>query len=288
MIKNFFYNVIEKFNNACQSVKNFFWNIKEFFISTKDGLSESVKEGRDFLCDDHDRKLGLTEVFGSYRHTCPECGVEIFTEDIFCEECSKQITLLSGDKCPRCGRKVSGNHSCNICRNNHHYFDRGFSAFDYDGLIVKYILNMKFYGKAYLYHMFAKYLAHVYMRSNISADFVTFVPMTKKSIKERGYNQSELLAREFSHLTGIPLFTGVIKKHETEFQKRLNAEGRRKNMRDVFKVEGDTRGKSFLIIDDVMTTCATIDSLSKAFKRKNSSKIYAITIASTSEKIAKN
>lgn len=288
MIKNFFYNIIEKIDNAWQSVKDFFLRIKSFFISTKDGFSDSIKEGRDFLYDEHDRKLGLTEVFGSYRHTCPECGVEIFSEDIFCEECSKQIHLLSGDKCPRCGRKVPGNHSCNICRSHHHYFDRGFSAFDYDGLIVKYILNMKFYGKAYLYHMFAGYLAHIYIRNNISADFVTFVPMTDKSKKERGYNQSELLAREFSHLTGIPLFTGVIKKRETKFQKRLNAEDRRKNMKDVFKVEGNVTGKSFLIIDDVMTTCATIDSLSKTFKRKNSSKIYAITIASTSEKIAKN
>ncbi len=269
-------------------IKNVKNKVVLIFSKLKSSFVADIKCGQDFISNDHDRKFGLIETIGSYRHTCPECGVEIFTEDIFCEECSKQITLLSGDKCPRCGRKVTGNHSCNICRNNHHYFDKGFSAFDYDGLIVKYILNMKFYGKAYLYHVFAQYLAHVYMRSNISVDFVTFVPMTSKGIKERGYNQAELLAKEFSHMTGIPLFEGVVKKRETAFQKRLNAEDRRKNMKDVFKVVGNVKGNSFLIIDDVMTTCATIDSLSKAFKRKNSSKIYAITIASTSEKIAKN
>ncbi|MFI3166710.1 MAG: ComF family protein [Bacillota bacterium] len=260
---------------------------KKLQLKIKALFASDLKAIDEYISDDHQRKYALTETLGSYRHICPECGKEMFNDDVFCEECSKLIVMLSGDKCPKCGRKVMGNVSCNICRTHRHDFDRAFTAFNYEGIVVKYILNMKFYGKAYLYHMFAKYLAYVYLKSNIEADFVSFVPMTKKGQKQRGYNQSELLAKEFSYLTGIPLFYGVIKKRETKFQKRLNAEDRRKNMQDVFRVEGDIKNKNILVIDDVMTTGATLDSVAKALKRSNASKIYAITIAATAEKFAK-
>lgn len=262
--------------------------ISKILNKIKFSFAKDIKAVDKYFANQHKIKHGLNELYGSYRHACPECGKEMFTDEVFCEECSKQIVMLSGNRCPRCGRKVEGNYSCNICRTHHHYFDRAFTAFDYEGLVVKYILNMKFYDKSYLYHMFAQYLAHVYLKCNIEVDFVTFVPMTKKSIDERGYNQSELLAREFSHLTGIPLFLGAIKKRETLFQKRLNAEDRRANMKNVFRIEGNVKGKNILIIDDVMTTCATIDSVAKELKLKNASKIYAITIAATSEKLQKN
>lgn len=250
-------------------------------------FKREIQECAKFCKDKETAKQKIVESFSCSRYECLECGKELFSDEIFCEECSTLFPVLSGNVCPKCGRFCIGNGSCYICKTTQHSFDRAFSAFDYNGMIAKHILNMKMYGKAYLAKPLAQYLAYVYMANNIEADLVTFVPMTQTAIKERGYNQSELLAKEFSHLTGLPLFDGVIKKKETLFQKRLSAEDRRKNMKGVFAVKGDVKGKKIILIDDVMTTCATVDSVAKALKLKNSSKIYAITIASTGEKIAK-
>ncbi len=270
-------------------MEDFISKIKDLISKIKNYLydDKSKKDVQDFFNNKQERKHELTDILGCYRHICLECGEELFEDKHFCDECWANFELLSGDMCPKCGRKVIGNTACNICKITNHSFDRAFSAFDYDSIIRKYIINMKFNNMTYLYRPLATYLAHIYLKNDIDVDYVTYVPMTKKATKDRGYNQSMLLAEEFSFLTGIEIFYGVEKIKETLYQKRLNAEDRRENMKNVFAVTGDVKGRNILVIDDVMTTCATVDSLAKVLKRKNAKKEFVLTLTSTGEKFTK-
>ena len=220
----------------------------------------------------------------SYTYTCISCQKEMFDDDFFCKECSDKVEMITENKCEKCGRKIIGKGHCFICKTTEHNFEKAYSAFNYGGDIAILIMKMKFDDGLFLVKVFSHYLAYIYALSNVSADFVTYVPMTKKSEKERGYNQSYHLAIEFSKLTGIPVFDKIEKIKNTQLQKRLNFDERMKNLKGAYEVKEDLAGKSVIMIDDVMTTCATFNTLAKALKRKNAKKVYAFSIASTGER----
>ena len=119
-------------------------------------------------------------------------------------------------------------------------------------------------------------------REFADVDAVTFVPMTKKAIRRRGYNQSKLLAEAISRATGKELLCAVEKKRENADQRVLTRQEREENMKDVFAVsdKAQVKGKRILIADDTLTTGATASALAEVLKKAGAADVYLITVAS--------
>lgn len=153
------------------------------------------------------------------------------------------------------------------------------------GNIAELLHGMKYKGRKKLCYTMGRVLAAELSGSGFfdGIDFFIPVPLHKERLKQRGYNQSELLARGISDSTGIPLMTGVIKRvhnnatqtHKSGFERWQNAEG-------LFALSGNggvLSGKHVLIVDDVLTTGATIASCIDVLKNVSDIKISVVTLA---------
>ena len=112
------------------------------------------------------------------------------------------------------------------------------------------------------------------------------VPMAVRALRRRGYNQAELLARELSALTGLPVLTAAEKRRETPPQKSLSRREREKNLEGCFHVTDRkaVRGKKLIIVDDAYTTGATVDVLAAVLRRAGAEKVYAVAVTSVRDK----
>ena len=217
------------------------------------------------------------------RWTCNACGKEIFA-DYFCEECLNKVVEIAENKCNHCGRLTAyPTKFCDSCKEVNINFDRALSVFDYKEPISFLIQNFKYKNRKYHAKYFAEKLYSLYEKEGISADVVTYVPMHEDRLEERRYNHAEILAREFSSLTKIEVKPLIEKVKETERQATLSFKDRLKNLSSSFKADKQqVNGKRVLVIDDVLTTGATADVISKTLKKAGASAVIILTVASVS------
>lgn len=120
------------------------------------------------------------------------------------------------------------------------------------------------------------------LHSKTPFDLVTYVPMTRKAVAKRGFNQSEVFARIISKHLGLEFEKNIlIKIRETEPQKSLKAAQRRTNLKGAFKVAKDVDGKSILLVDDIVTTGATLRENAKMLYKAGARRVTALTFAKT-------
>jgi ComF family protein len=108
------------------------------------------------------------------------------------------------------------------------------------------------------------------------------IPLTKKRLKERGFNQSEEIAKELSQFLKIPLLNNVLLKvKETLPQAELSGQERRENIKGVFACQEseNLKGKKVLLVDDVFTTGSTMEEAAKALKKAGAKQVWGITVA---------
>ncbi len=212
-------------------------------------------------------------------YTCELCGRETFGKWL-CADCEDEVSFNLGITCPQCGRRTQKAQLCFDCKTKIPQYKIGVSALVYDGVVIRLIKGYK-QGKRYLKDYFAQLL-----QPKISElppfDAFVYVPMTKKRQKERGYNQSRLLAERLSQLFGIPVADVIEKVADTPDQKRLSAEERAENLKTCFKIKDRKacKGKTFLLVDDVLTTGATADAVCSKLKAAGAAEIYFAAIAS--------
>ncbi len=154
----------------------------------------------------------------------------------------------------------------------------------YDDFMADMIAKYKYHNNPYMFKTFAYMLTEKFKTLNIEVDCVIPVPITKKRKRERGFNQSALIAKEFSNQNNFAYFDDVlIKTKESLHQADLGYIERQKNILGSFKVENKKKieGKSILIVDDVLTTGATTGACAEALKKAKAKKVYVLTIAST-------
>ena len=211
--------------------------------------------------------------------TCDICGRETFDGTNLCPSCAKTVTLNDGTTCPICGRKTAVNEVCLECKAHPPAYDRAVSALVYRdggaGLVMKFKR-----GGTYLKDYFADLLAPK-CRQFAIADGVCFVPMTARAERRRGYNQAELLAKELADRLDLPLLPVLKKKKETGEQKSLTRKERESNLKGCFSAhKADVTGKSFILVDDVLTTGATAEEAGKTLKNKGAEHVYCAFAAS--------
>ncbi len=235
-------------------------------------------------------KSFLRKVLFKREWTCAVCKAELFGEDYFCPDCLKKLPFIGSKKCNHCGRSALLNEEyCDTCKNFFVSVDIARSVFDYTGKISLLIKKFKFNGEKHLATPFVKYMLPVMLKNFPRTDVITFVPMTEKSQKKRGYNQTELLAKGLSEKTNIPLVNAVVKKKETPKQVKLKRADRLKNLQGSFGItdKNSIKGKNVLLVDDVLTTGATAETIAKLLKEKGAERVYLITVASVPDKSIK-
>lgn len=227
------------------------------------------------------------DVFFGTDLTCNNCRKEIYGGRYFCQDCYDKMVKIGEDACGKCGRKTKSSTICLSCKSFSPYFDKARSLYVYDGIVRKNIINFKDEGAKYLGEVFADELSGLFGREFKDFDLLVPVPITSFKLKERGYNQSVVIAKELSRLCNKEVFYGVEKVKETGDQKDLTRDKRMENLRGAFKLtqRGLLKGKSIVIVDDVMTTGATVSVLAKVLKRAGAKKVGVITIASVEDKV---
>ncbi len=227
----------------------------------------------------------ISSIF-SLKWTCNICGAEIFNGEFYCDDCKAKLKPITSIKCDHCGRLTSSpTLYCESCTGKNENIDTARSVYAYEETIAKIIHNFKYNSKTFVKDVFAEELSRVYLNNFWVCDYVTYIPMSEERLSERGYNQSKLMADRLSEIIGVKSLELVEKVCETERQATLTASERKENLKGSFKAKKiDLKGKTILVIDDVLTTGVTMDLVAKELKKMGASKVYALTVASVGKK----
>lgn len=213
---------------------------------------------------------------------CIVCGREIHPNRYgLCSECKLDINV---NYCIRCGRhKVGMGDHCDECSQTPVYFYEARSAVNYDTVAKDVVHRLKYGGARYLVKPITQFMLDVLLLSDWSVDCVTFVPMHKKRERKRGYNQAKLIALELCDHIDAPCYALLEKSAETVNQAKLDRNERLENLNGAFKTTGDMPER-ILLVDDVMTTGATLNECARTLKKAGAKTVYALTFASVPER----
>lgn len=226
-------------------------------------------------------------------HSCISCGREILdgTKFQLCDKCFYGLEKLDVELCEKCGDKVLvGNKICDHCKTFDYHFDENRSYCYYSDASSKIVKRFKYSHKKF----YAKHIAELLMQNNNyfkNVDIITFVPINKKRLNERGFNQAEEIAKEISVLTNIEVLNLLEKSNDSKHQAGLKKKDRLENLKGSFSAVHENaekiKGKVILIVDDVFTTGATLSECSRIIKKLKPKKIKTLTFAKTRFEIEK-
>ncbi len=203
-------------------------------------------------------------------YICPECYASLprpKPEEPLCTRCGGPLQEAELDLCGECA-------------------DRPWSFLEarsfgfYEGGLAELVKGFKYRGERALARELARYLLEAGEGLFLDrAEALTFVPMTEEKLRQRGFNQAELLARELSGLTGLPVVPALVKVRETEEQATLRGQERWKNVQGAFTPKGEALCARIILVDDVYTTGATAEECSRALQEGGYSEVYVLTVA---------
>lgn len=202
--------------------------------------------------------------------------------------------------CGFCG-KIGKTYLCNKCKNeliysniylnqldnyensNLKFIDEHFYLFSYDGIIREKILQYKFNDNSYLANTISEFFINNEKLCGFlkKYDIMIVIPISQSRKRERGYNQSELIAKKISKVGLIYFESDILQKiKNNKPQSSLNYEQRLKNVKNVYKVENKQKikGKKVLLFDDIYTTGATANECAMMLKQKGARKVGILTI----------
>lgn len=212
-----------------------------------------------------------------YPKTCIFCNsiLNYGDTECLCSECVEKYKPISGNKCELCGRAIAVNNICGNCRSKKHYYDKCYCVYEYKDNVKSFIYAMKFSDIRQNCFYAAKQMKLYADSNNIQkCDYVVPVPMFSVNRIIRGYNQAELIARSFSRLTHGRYKRALYKCKITKPQHKLKGKERLINLKDVFKVSGNIKDKTILLIDDVFTTGSTVNECSRVLKKAGAKEVY--------------
>ena len=213
----------------------------------------------------------------------PECGGCGKPGYRWCSDCASQARVIRGSVCPLCGIPQSHTGLCQNCRTRRPPFSALRSWAEYSGGVKEALHRLKYRNDIGLAETFSNYLLKVFELQSWPVDYIFTVPLSTEKLRERGYNQSTLLARPISLSTGLPMKNKYLKRIlNTRSQVGLSEFERMENVKDAFRYEGEPlEKKNILLIDDISTTGATISACSEALLDAGANAVYGLTVART-------
>lgn len=218
-----------------------------------------------------------------YPRHCPVCHRILKDQKMMiCPECTGIFRPVSENYCLKCGRPVDPNAEyCRDCLERDRIFDEGRGVFLYDGRMRKSLIRYKYYGC----REYADYYADSMCRRGYTdirrwkPDLIIPVPLHRRKLRRRGFNQAGYLAVRMGECLGIPVSENSLKKiRSTQSQKKLDAVQRRKNLRQAFQATENFEGLAVLLVDDVYTTGGTMEAAASCLKAAGARKVYFMTL----------
>lgn len=209
---------------------------------------------------------------------CLLCGSATLRQG-WCEACHAALPCYSMPMCPVCALPTPNGEVCGHCLNQPPHFARTCAAYRYAFPIDKMIQALKFSGKFQLAQPLAQALAQHIQHL---PDCLIAMPLHKQRLRERGYNQSLLLAQQLGKHFHLPvLSTSCQRLRNTQTQSTLPWKERDKNLRNAFHCLPAVSGKHVAIVDDVMTSGSSVNELAKALLAAGAREVSVWVIART-------
>ena len=200
--------------------------------------------------------------------------------------CFSNINFIL-DGCIKCGKPII-NYSleeqsidgCSYCLNKSFYFDKVISCVEYTEISKKIVFGLKYNNKTYLSKYIATIMKEKLDLENIKFDYILFVPLHKKRLRQRGFNQAEKIAMDLSKIVDIPTVDNLSRKYNTKRLYKLGKEERINELKNAFVIKEniiDLKNKNVLLVDDIFTTGSTVNEISKILKINGVNKVFVST-----------
>ena len=169
---------------------------------------------------------------------------------------------------------------CQVCRKFNHPYSGSFTPLLYEGKVRKALINYKFYNRESFSRSFGFLIADNIVRKDFpDIDFITFVPLSSDSLKELGFNQSQLIAEKCGELLNVPVKATLERINGTPKQSTLSDGERRKNAKKAFYATGQRLSGTALLIDDIYTTGSTMSHCASLLLKMGCSRVYIASVA---------
>lgn len=224
-------------------------------------------------------KLGGIALNLLFPQRCVGCGKE---GDFICYSCRSSLPRIMPPICPRCGRPQPSGILCPSCVSWRAEIDGIRSPFRFDGVIRQAIHQLKYRNLRALASPLARLLNDYLITNPVPGEVLVPVPLHRKRLRERGYNQSDLLARELGKFTNLPVVDDcLVRQRHAPPQARTATVGERhSNVANAFACRDQRlRDKQVLLIDDVSTSGATLNACAVALKTAGAISVWGLVLA---------
>jgi len=218
---------------------------------------------------------------------CLHCRRFLKQNIFLCEACAQEWPSLSPPFCSVCARPFhsaeSENHVCGECLTAPKFCARVIAAGIYRGVLHDMMIRFKYRAKEeFSRYLGGKMVAAIAAVPDSVPDLIVPAPLHPARLRERGYNQANLLAREIGRVLRLPVDSFCVRKvKKTLPQAELRGDERRKNLAGAFELKRPEKiaGKDILLVDDVYTTGTTVETLAELLLKKGARKVEALVLA---------
>ncbi|MEC5387338.1 ComF family protein [Uliginosibacterium sp. H3] len=202
---------------------------------------------------------------------------------VVCQACEDMLPWHDSPSCPVCALPVPDGQTCGRCLKRPPHFDATLAAFEYEHPVREMIMALKF-GAAFTVSdmLISALLAVASEADDLSADIIVPMPLHRQRMAERGFNQSMELARGVGRALDLPVRAQLlVRDADTRHQAGMPLRQRIKNVRGAFRCVESIAGKRVLVIDDVMTSGATLNELARTLKLAGAAQVSNLVVART-------
>ena len=220
---------------------------------------------------------------------CPLCAEPAkkqlqITYAPLCNACATSLPWYTSTSCPQCALPTSNAAYCGICLQHPPAFDQTLAPFRYAYPLDRLLQQFKYHQQLPLGKLLARTMLPtlVPLLQADKPEVMVVMPMHPSRVRQRGFNHALELARHLQPALQIPLdLTGCTRVLDTPSQAGMDMKTRTRNLRGAFASQTQWQGKHVLIVDDVMTTGASMHALAKVLKQAGSGRITAVVVART-------
>ena len=212
----------------------------------------------------------------------PRCGGCGAPGSLWCTACRTSVKPVEPPWCEKCGEPGTPAGLCSRCRAQPLQLDGIRSVALFQGPLREGIHRYKYQRLASLAEPFGEMLVEYWRAQQLTADWLMPVPLHPSRERDRGYNQSNLLARRLAAGVGVPISASLRRTRATAVQMELNAAQRKNNVAGAFACDdARVRGKRIIVVDDVCTTGATLEACAAALLKAGAVSVMGLTLART-------
>lgn len=213
---------------------------------------------------------------------CLLCGGKTARLSVLCEDCDTSLPHLAGARCLRCQEPLTDPSLdlCRACGTRERWFNRALSLGPYEGPWGRLVRALKFDKEPAVARFLSARMAQFLLAQDPFGDIdvITYVPMTRRAVHARGFNQARLLARGLGKYIHRPVARLLKKGRNTKPQALLSARERRDNLHKAFHPIRSVSGK-VLLVDDIFTTGSTVEECAHTLKSAGCEEVFVLTVA---------